>query len=276
MNILESIDASFSTLTKSEKKIAKFIIQNYLVNEELANYNLSNLSEIIGVGQATVVRFTNKIGFRTFADFRLKLRRDYFSNMEAENGGHTSHENSLDDFLKHSFPEEIKEKYREVAKVLMASSSIHFFGIGSSYYVAQLSAYSFFRCGKTAYSFDNIHEANMHAAVSDENDILFVISHTASTKEIVEALEYASKQKCKTILLTESGRAEACKYADHVLITPMTSTDPRNLNFITAIIQLSAIETLYREFINLDPIAIGENEDKITASIAKYNEPALG
>ena len=65
------IEENYITLTKTEKKIANFLLadQNYLI----INMTLQELSKELGLGEASIIRFCRKMGFRGFQDLKVSL-----------------------------------------------------------------------------------------------------------------------------------------------------------------------------------------------------------
>ena len=53
----------YNDLTKSEKKIANFIMKNFERTKTMTSYDISKK---VNVGQATVIRFSKKLGYSSF------------------------------------------------------------------------------------------------------------------------------------------------------------------------------------------------------------------
>ena len=69
MDILAIISSYLPTLSKSEKKVAQYILSN---SDEVVNLSINELALLSEVGESTIVRFTRKIGFGGFQDFQKK------------------------------------------------------------------------------------------------------------------------------------------------------------------------------------------------------------
>lgn len=63
MDILAIISSYLPTLSKSEKKVAQYILSN---SDEVVNLSINELALLSEVGESTIVRFTRKIGFGVF------------------------------------------------------------------------------------------------------------------------------------------------------------------------------------------------------------------
>ena len=72
-SLLELISTKIKFLSSKQKQIASFIIANHTESAFLGMAQPANAS---GVGQATVVRFVNSLGFSSFVDFQNELQLD--------------------------------------------------------------------------------------------------------------------------------------------------------------------------------------------------------
>ena len=79
----ERIKAKMPQLTETEKKIGKFVLENY---ETVLQCNVSELATHSGVSDASVVRFCRSIGYRGFQDFKMNLARDIGQATQSHSG----------------------------------------------------------------------------------------------------------------------------------------------------------------------------------------------
>lgn len=71
--VLESINASFGSLTKSERRLADSLLANYPVS---GLGSITTVAEMAGVSTPTVARMVQKLGFKGFSEFQASLRRE--------------------------------------------------------------------------------------------------------------------------------------------------------------------------------------------------------
>lgn len=71
------IKMRFNQLAKTERIIAKYILDNYL---HLELITIKDLAEKTGVGNASILRFCKKLHFDGFQQFRIALARDQIKN----------------------------------------------------------------------------------------------------------------------------------------------------------------------------------------------------
>ena len=99
-NLLQDIQLNYNQLTKTEKKIADFVIGN--VNQVLF-MSITDLAEASGVADASVYRFCRSVGAQGYQDFKMKLSfsvsTDEISETETENFKIDSMDYTLDKIL---------------------------------------------------------------------------------------------------------------------------------------------------------------------------------
>lgn len=63
-----------SSLTKTQKMIAKYILDNY---SDACFMTSTEIAQELGVSESSVIRFSRSLGFNGFMDFQKELRKDY-------------------------------------------------------------------------------------------------------------------------------------------------------------------------------------------------------
>lgn len=218
------IQSHYPSLSKSEKKIADYILENF---SEIMYLSVTELGEKAGVGETSVFRFCKHIGLKGYHEFKLLIAQD---TVMIENEIKV---NSSDD-LKH-FAEVIKdnivEKLNECLTFLdnkqldlaisyiKNSKRICFMGLGSSGISAQTAKERFLRLGVIAETALDAHRQNTVASIFDHDDIIIAFSISGDTKDLIEALEMARENKVKIIVVTSYMKSPITNLADIVLIT---------------------------------------------------------
>ena len=78
-------------------------------------------------------------------------------------------------------------------KALRTARRIEFYGVGGSAIVARDAHHKFFRLGIPCVVYDDPHMQIMSAALLTQDDVVVAISHTGSTKDILESARIARK-----------------------------------------------------------------------------------
>ena len=72
MDILPLISSYFPSLSKSEKKVAQYVLSN---PDEVIKLQIKELAKLVSVGESTIIRFTRKIGYSGFQEFKIELAK---------------------------------------------------------------------------------------------------------------------------------------------------------------------------------------------------------
>ena len=75
------LKAIYSSLTYSEAKIADYILAN---QEKAIHLTSQQLADILGVGQSTVIRFSQKMGYKSYRNMLLELEKSDDSEEKIE------------------------------------------------------------------------------------------------------------------------------------------------------------------------------------------------
>ena len=257
MGIIIKLNAMKNQLTSIEKKIAEYILED---PERIKNLTTYELAKNCDTSQASIVRFSKKLGFSGFPDFKLSLSQD-IGNRKAE-----SHVNIMHEELKSTDSFEIIGKkvatentravnntyeitdFNELEKAVQAINSarkIMLAGVGFSGIVARDLYFKLMELGKVA-SFENdSHMQLSYLSTMNENDILFVISHSGKTLELFNLTKVAKNKGIKIITLTSVANNPIRELGDIRLSTVEMKSDFRATALSPRISQLTVIDMIY-------------------------------
>lgn len=137
--IKKSIIAQYENFPQGEKKVAKYVVDNYDMITALSSIELSELS---GVSDTTVVRFAKTLGFKGFLSFKNKLKaeqntyRSPYQSLKkmSENPEHTSTYNYLTSMTNdiNLFIASLEiNKIDKLADSILEAEIVYLLGIGS-------------------------------------------------------------------------------------------------------------------------------------------------
>ena len=240
----------YSKMGKAEKRIADWIFEN---PGKIISLSIVELAEQCGCGEATIVRFAKRLKLNGFQELKYSLA--------AENGGSPASTNITEsdsafeiyqkvcndiylslEKTKSSLKEEL---IGEAAEKICKAEKIVVFGLGNSSAIAMDASHKFLRAGLNAIAYTDNHMQMIAASHLGENDIAIGISHSGSSKDIVEALKVAKEHNATTITITNSGKSPILKQSDIVLATASEETQYSILALNSRIAQLAIIDTLY-------------------------------
>ena len=118
-------------------------------------------------------------------------------------------------------------------------------GMGSSYSVAVDMQHKLLRLGIDAVAFNDSHIQTITASLLTKDDVVFAISHSGSSKDIVDNTKLAKSNGATTISLTSIGSSPLSKTTDIQLYTASKETQYRIVALSSRIAQEVIIDTLY-------------------------------
>ena len=130
-------------------------------------------------------------------------------------------------------------------KAILGAENIIIVGMGNSRAIASDLEHKLMRLGKHAQAFSDPHMATMAISFLTGKDLLFCISHSGSSREIVDLAAQAAKLGVTIICLTNIGISPLSKISDIVLHTASNETHYRIIGLNSRIAQLAIIDTLY-------------------------------
>ena len=71
---LPKIRSVYAHLAPAEQKVAKYVLEN---GEQVIYMSVTQLAEVSGVGESTVIRFCQNAGFSGYQELKLVLARDF-------------------------------------------------------------------------------------------------------------------------------------------------------------------------------------------------------
>lgn len=250
-NTLLLISSIYQSLSKAEQKVAD-VVQNDAENTVYSS--ITDLAESAEVGETTVIRFCRKLGFHGFQEFKLAIAQDLVSPSQQVYGKieeddeigvmsskiTANNMNTLQDtdqLLKSS-------DLHRVTDVLISGRRVFFFGVGSSGLTATDAQYRFMRLGFDAHCAVDSHVIAMNCSLVGEGDIVFGISTSGSTKDLVDAIRIAKENGAFVICLTNHARSPITSYADAVLLAAAKESPLQGGAFSSKIAQIHVLDIL--------------------------------
>lgn len=266
----------YDKMGNAEKKIASWISEN---PDGLTPLSITELADKCGCGEATIVRFARRLGFNGYQDMKISLALEAGtpevtgSDITPDDSCYTVYSKVCDEIYcslektKNSLDE---NALKNAAAAIMNANKIITMGLGNSASVALDAGHKFLRAGLNAYSYSDNHMQAIAASHLNANDVAIGISHSGSSKDIVEALKIAKEVGAVTICITNIGKSPILKYSDLVLTTSSDETQYRILGLNSRFAQLAIIDALYYYIVcHLDEKSVNAIEDTERALMDK-------
>ncbi|GAA5647810.1 MULTISPECIES: SIS domain-containing protein [Vibrio] len=239
MSVLNILVARRTHLSDSSRKVADWIIAHPAQAVLLTSQALAAQAE---VSQSSIVKFTQKLGFRGYSDFKLALTEDLARKQALQTT--PLHSNILlDDPLAVIAQKLVQAKtdamfqttnalsleacYEAVSWIDQASR-VQVLGIGGSALTAKDLSYKLLKLGITALSEQDSHVQIATARTLTEQDVQIVISFSGDRKEMLVAADAAKQKGARVIALTSTRKNKLRAMADLVFDTVADESQHRS------------------------------------------------
>ena len=245
-----NINILYNKMGKAEKRIADWLLEN---PGEILPLSIIDLADKCSCSEATVVRFAQRLGFSGYQELKISLAQE--SNSTSVSTNITSNDSLAEIYDKvcndiYCSLERTKlvldtATLEKVCDCIAASEKIVIFGLGNSASIALDASHKLQRTGCNAYAYSDNHMQVIAASHLKPNDVAIGISHSGSSKDIVEALKIAKENGAITVAITNSGKSPIQKHSDFTLFTASDETKHNLLALNSRIAQLSIINAIY-------------------------------
>lgn len=235
---------------RGEKKIADWILQN---PQETIRLSISELAEKCGCGEATIVRFSRRLGLVGYQELKISIAQEtsaapsVSSNISLTDSCYEVYTNRMNDIvtaLEHTKNVLDAQALDQAASVIADASHIAIFGLGNSASIAIDAQHKFMRAGLNATAFCDNHLQAIAASHLKKGDVVIGISHSGSSIDIVDAMKLARNSGANTICITNYGSSPIVKQSDIVLYTAAEETKYSILALSSRIAQLAIIDCI--------------------------------
>lgn len=273
------IQLLYNQLTKTEKKIADYVRKN--ANQVLF-MSITELADACKVADASVYRFCRTIGVKGYQEFKMKLS---LSMATAEDGAQKEAQNPenpdsaqrmLDDILESQISA-LKEthlllKWEEIERIvgmMEKAKNIYFFGIGDSLLTAMEARNKFLRITKKVHCVDDPHMQAMIASMAEQEDLVFLISYSGATKDIVYVADILSGVGAKVVAITRFLKSPLTSHVDGVLLCGSNEGPLEGGSLGAKLSQLYIIDILFKEYYRRNLGISMENNQKTSKAVVE-------
>ena len=250
-SIVHKIRFSLSSMGPAEKKIAEYLLRH---TGEIIDISISELAEKCGCGDATVVRFSRRLGLGGYQELKLRIAAEL--NASSSISAEIQKGDSCFDIFKKRIQDISDSLYNTesvldenaldmAAHVIRNAVRIVIFGLGNSAAIAQDAAHKFLRLGLSAQACCDNHMQAIIASQLKRGCVAIGISHSGSSKDIVEALRLGKSCEATTICVTNHGASPIVEVSDICLFTKSDETKHSILAMSSRIAQLAIFDSIY-------------------------------
>ncbi|MFI1032037.1 MurR/RpiR family transcriptional regulator [Streptomyces sp. NPDC020951] len=218
------------TATRSMQRVAETVAGD---PAGCAALTVTGLAIRTGTSEATVVRTARLLGYTGYRDLRLALAGLAAQQQSGRSPALTT-DIAVDDSLADVVAKLAYDEQQTLADTAAALDTgqleaavaaaagarrIDVYGVGASGLVAQDLTQKLLRIGRIAHAHSDTHLAVTTAVQLASGDLAVAITHSGSTRDVVEPLRVAFERGATTVAITGRPQSAVTQYADHVLTT---------------------------------------------------------
>ena len=240
-------------LSASERKIAEYILAH---PQEVVHETAAGLGKRTGTSGATVIRLCKSLQLNGFQDLKMRIAGD-LTKPEADGYRDIKPKEPVKLIVEKMTSNTIQslhdtadiidlKELEKAAEVLSRAKNVHFFGVGASHIIALDAMQKWLRINKGATAFADLHLLATQIANSKPDDVVFAISYSGETPEVVRILHLAKEHGIKTVSLTKYGPSTVADMSEIRLHTaPSGEAVFRSGATSSRIAQLHVIDILF-------------------------------
>lgn len=239
MDFLERLNRYASQLTNTEKKVSDYVLQH---RQETVRSSLNDLAEQCGASRSAVLRFTQKLGYSGYIEFRYDFSLFVHAGHSAQQTGSNRvrrlasiYEKAImkmSEYVSDEQMEQITDRIKQARKVKI-------FGLNRNSYSAKQLRHHFHTLNFDAEAVsDTVLVRDLSAAAQPE-DVHIFFSVSGATPIICDAIRSSRQQGACTILVTMHQNSPMAAYASYQVLLPSTQLvtadyflDQQAINFI--------------------------------------------
>ncbi len=249
-------------MPRQQRSIADYVLEHLTTVPFLS---VPELARRVGVSEATVVRFAQRLGYPGFSELKVELVE--LLQQQLRQGADGPAEDVVLDVLGAVAELEVANIRRtvdaldrkvvaEVAEAFFAADGVFSFGMGVSAHLAELAAYSLLQIGLRASCLSTRFSSPREQLVAvTPRDLVLVFSLPPYSRQALDVLDEARRIGVPAVAVTDRVTAPAARLARWVL--PVKSDNMMFTNAIAAVtVLLNALAT---------EVAAGHREQAVAA-----------
>lgn len=248
------IKSYYTNLSKTEKIIADYILNNY---KDIKNINITDLSKNINVAESSIVRFTKRLGYKGFKEFKIYCAvfpeqvdsGNYFDNIPNKTDSIESiikttfdfNVNNLkvvQDFLDYDILQKIGEAMMRKKKVYIVGQAFSGNIASSFYYRLRIILPQIVLIDDTLANFQ-------YQQILDKNSMVLVVSQTGQSSLSQTFTKEAVKHRATTACITRVINNPISSIVDYPIVINSIAHKGNTQYLTTEMVFLVILDCLY-------------------------------
>lgn len=271
-----SINNIYGKLTKSEKNLADFILDNIDITR---NLSILDLSKISNTSASTISRFAKKLGYKNFQTLRASLyvyndKKDetsFFKQID-----YNSSAEEITNYIFNTSQRSLSQTKKslnmdmliDAVQILCDSKKCGIFGLGGSSIVTLNFYHRFLRSSLDMIYACDFHLQLMNAGKLTKDDCAFIISHSGINSDILRIMDILKEKKCRIITVTGNGKSPVALKSDIVICSVSEEVKYRPEAFSSIDAQICIVDSLFTIY----ALKVDKNPDIFTQTRKIIND----
>lgn len=250
---LAHIKSAYPSLTPTEKRVGDYCLEH---PEEIIYLSVTQLGERCGVGESTIIRFSQAVGFSGYQDLKLNLALELATRQNNAVGDKLCDDDSPENIIEKVTAMNVSalqdttrlinpETLNLVVNKILGARRLYLVGVGTSGLTALDAQSKFLRIGMLTHALSDPHHQIMAAAHITPDDVCIGFSHSGSTKDTVDTMRLAKKNGAFTIAVTDIVKSPITEVSNLVLLTSSTEDPLQGGSLRSKIAQVHVLDLIY-------------------------------
>lgn len=225
-NFLDRLNLEYDNMSKGQKRISNYIMQNY---DKAAFMTAAVLSDTVGVSESTIVRFAYAMGYEGYPQMQKDLQdviqnkmttiqrlrlMEGLSSEEIINASCKTDINNLRVTKEKNSPEKIEK----IVDIISEARTVYLLGTRSSGPLVEFLRYymSYMMNNIRLIRFD-VSDVFSQILYANEEDAVIAISFPRYSLTTIDTMESLKEKGCKMIAITDNPAAPPAQISDYTL-----------------------------------------------------------
>ncbi|MCI8276175.1 MAG: MurR/RpiR family transcriptional regulator [Lachnospiraceae bacterium] len=270
--VIETIRENYQQMFAAEKKVADYILAH---PDEVVSASVSELAELSGVSDATVIRMCKHLGYQGFYQMKINLARDLGQHQLVGYRGDQNNPDTAKEILQGIARNLLNTASRldmnvvlNSAKLIRECETVHAVAVGNTSPVAIDLGFRLGRLGIRTSSALIPEYFLSNISLGTRRDVIVAVSHSGSSRQVIQALELGKEKGMKSIAITGAARSPVSQIADYTMYVPVEDPLFSEFGAISHVYAMAVIDALLYFVANAEREP--GNVDRLEMLLAEY------
>lgn len=236
-----------NSATKSELILIDKILE--MDFKSIVYLSITELADLTGIAEATIVRFCHKLDYKGYQDFKLHLSQEMTNTVEDDDDFTSSIANDMIGAINESKQAISVEMVEQISSIVVQKKRVCIFALGNSGISATSLRFALIKAGITVVGEVDSHIQSYIAANTTKDDIAIFISVSGSTKDIIEMAKMVKQNGTPIVSITNHFKSPLVHLSDYVLFSARKEAANRGGSIATIVSQHYMIDVLCSKII---------------------------